>query len=75
MVQDLSYLTEQPSEEQEQSIRDAVATECIRAIAIYLEEVADTMDSNSILTLNSATVRAMSAEFYSQLPENTENHD
>lgn len=73
MVQDLSFIHEKTPEEQEKTIRDAVATECIRAIAIYLEEVADTMDSNSILTLNSATVRAMSAEFYSQLPEDAKN--
>ena len=73
MTLDLSYLTELPSEAQEKAIQQAVEFECIRAIAIYLEEVADTMDSNSILTLNSATVRAMSAEFYSQLPEDAKN--
>ena len=73
MVQDLSYLASQPSEEQETAIRNAVEQECIRAMAIYLEEVADTMDTNNIESLNSATIRAMSAEFYDRLPEDAKN--
>jgi hypothetical protein len=73
MVQDLSYLTEQPSEAQEEAVQQAVEQECIRAIAIYLEEVADTMDSSNIMTLNSATIRAMAAEFSNRLTENGEN--
>jgi hypothetical protein len=73
MTLDLSYINEQPSEAQEEAIRNAVEQECIRAMAIYLEEVADTMDTNNIESLNSATIRAMSAEFYDRLPENDEN--
>jgi len=73
MVQDLSYLTEQPSEAQEEAVQKAVEYECLRAIVTYLNEVSDTMDSNNIMTLNSATLRAMAAELSNRLPENGEN--
>jgi hypothetical protein len=72
-MMDLSYINDSPSEAQEEAVQQAVEQECIRAIAIYLEEVADTMDSSNIMTLNSATIRAMSTEFYNRLPENGEN--
>ena len=73
MVQDLSYIHDSPSEDQEEAVQQAVEQECIRAIAIYLEEVADTMDSSNIMTLNSATIRAMAAEFFNRLPEDAKN--
>jgi hypothetical protein len=73
MIQDLSFIHEKTPEEQEEAIRNAVEQECIRAMAIYLEEVADTMDSSNIMTLNSATIRAMAAEFSNRLTENGEN--
>jgi hypothetical protein len=69
MVQDLSYLASQPSEEQEQAVREAVQEECLRAIIQYLTEVADTLDSNSIETLNVPTIRAMAQELSNRLPE------
>jgi hypothetical protein len=70
---DLSYINDSPSEAQEEAVQQAVEQECIRAISIYLEEVADTMDSSNIMTLNSATIRAMAAEFSNRLTENGEN--
>ena len=75
MVMDLSYLAEQPSEEQEKAIRSAVAEQCLTAIATYLTEVADTMDANNIAGLNSETLRAMADQFTNRLnnDENEEN--
>lgn len=62
MVQDLSYLTEQPSEAQEQAIKDAVEQACFIAIVAYLESLADNMKDNKIETLNVPTLRALAAE-------------
>lgn len=73
MVQDLSYLTEQPSEAQEEAVQKAVEFECIRAIITYLTEVADTMDANQIETLNVPSLRAMAEQLSTRLPENGEN--
>ena len=73
MTLDLSYLNEQPSEEQEKAVQQAVEFECIRAIVQYLTEVADTLDANSIETLNVPTLRAMAQELSNRLPENGEN--
>ena len=73
MVQDLSYLTEQPSEAQEEAVQKAVEFECIRAIVTYLTEVADTLDANKIETLNVPTIRAMAEQLSTRLPENGEN--
>ena len=72
MVQDLSYLQEIPSESQEQAIRNAVATECIRAIATYLTEVADTMETHGIHNLDVSALRAMAEQFNNRI-ENDEN--
>ena len=73
MTLDLSYINEQPSEEQEKAVQQAVEFECLRAIVTYLTEVSDAMDSNNIMTLNSATLRAMAQELSNRLPENGEN--
>ena len=73
MVQDLSYLTEQPSEAQEEAVHKAVEQECIRAIAAYLNEVADAMDANGIESINALSLRAMAAELSNRLPEDAEN--
>jgi hypothetical protein len=62
MVQDLSYLTEQPSEAQEQAIKDAVENACFTAIIAYLEGLANNMEDNKIETLNVPTLRALAAE-------------
>ena len=67
MTLDLSYITEQPSEAQEDAVKKAVEAECIRAISTYLTEVADTMDANSIEFLNSASLRAMAEELSKRL--------
>lgn len=74
MTLDLSYLTEQPSEAQEEAVRKAVETECMRAIATYLIEVANAMDTNQIETLNSASLRAMADQFTNRI-ENGENEN
>jgi len=68
MVHDLSYLTEQPSEAQEEAVKRAVEFECVRAIVTYLTEVADTMDTHNLETLNSPALRAMAAELSTRLP-------
>lgn len=62
MVLDLSYLKDQPSEAQEAAIQNAVEVECLKAIGMYLVQIADTMKDKSIETLNEETVRAMAAE-------------
>lgn len=75
MVQDLSYLQDLasvPTDEQEQAIRNAVATECIRAIATYLTEVADTMETHGIHNLDVPALRAMAEQFNNRI-ENDEN--
>jgi hypothetical protein len=73
MTIDLSYLSEMPSEAQETAIKQAVEEQCLRAIANYLTEVADTLDANKIETLNVPTLRAMAAEFTNRLPEDAKN--
>jgi surfactin synthase thioesterase subunit len=67
MVQDLSYLAEQPSEAQETAVRKAVEQECLRAISNYLGEVADAMETNEIESLNVPTLRAMAQELNNRL--------
>jgi hypothetical protein len=59
MVQDLSFIHEKPTEEEEEAVRKAVEQECIRAISTYLSEVADAMETNGIETLNAPSIRAM----------------
>jgi hypothetical protein len=73
MPEDLSYLLSKPTEEEEQKVREAVQEECLRAIIQYLTEVADTLDANSIETLNVPTLRAMAQELANRLTENGEN--
>jgi len=72
MTLDLSYINEQPSEAQEEAVKKAVEAECIRAIATYLNEVADTMEANGIESLNVPSLRAMAEQFTNRL-ENDEN--
>ena len=78
MVQDLSYLQDlasQPSEDQEQAVQNAVNQACIDSIVKYLTEIADTMESNSIESLNTATIRAMAQEMSNRLTTNAENQE
>ena len=72
MTQDLSYMNEQPSEAQEQAIQEAITRECMNAIVLYLEEVADTMDKQSIETLNVPTLRSMAQELRNKNKNNAE---
>jgi hypothetical protein len=71
MVLDLSYLSEQPSEAQEEAVKKAVEAECMRAIATYLNEVADTMEANQIESLSADALRAMAEQFTQRLEELT----
>ena len=73
MTLDLSYINEQPSEEQEAAVKQAVEYECIRAIVTYLTEVADTMDTHKIENLSALAVRAMAAELSLRLPTDDQN--
>jgi hypothetical protein len=67
MTLDLSYINDQPSEAQEDAVRKAVEAECVRAIATYLNEVADTMEANGIESLNVPSLRAMAEQFNQRL--------
>jgi hypothetical protein len=71
MTIDLSYLNEQPSEAQEAAIKQAVEEQCLKAIANYLNEVADTMEANKIENLSADALRAMAAQFTHRLEELT----
>ena len=73
MTLDLSYIHDAPSEAQEEAVHKAVEQECIRAIAAYLNEVADAMDANGIESINALSLRAMAAELSNRLPEDAEN--
>jgi hypothetical protein len=70
--EDLSYLLETPSPEEEERVRKAVEAECIRAIIQYLGEISETMEKNSIECINPATLRAMSEEMKKRLETNDE---
>ena len=72
MPVDLSYLTELPSEAQEDAVRKAVEQECIRAISTYLTEVADTLDANKIESLTPDALRAMASVLNQRLETNDE---
>jgi len=76
MTLDLSYINEVPSEAQEEAVKKAVEAECMRAIAVYLTEVADTMEANNVETLNVPTLRAMAEQFTNRLNnDNTNNNN
>ncbi len=71
MTLDLSYINEVPSEAQEEAVKKAVEAECMRAIATYLNEVADTMEANKIESLSADALRAMAEQFTQRLEELT----
>ena len=75
MTLDLSYINEVPSEAQEEAVKKAVEAECMRAIAVYLTEVADTMETNNVETLNVPTLRAMADQFTNRLNNDNTNND
>jgi hypothetical protein len=71
MTLDLSYINEQPSEATEEAIRQAVEEQCLKAIASYLSEVADTMEASKIESLSVEALRAMAEQFTQRLEEPT----
>lgn len=62
MPVDLSYINEQPSEAQEQAVQRAIEKECLTAISLYLNQIADTMTAQNIEALNVPTIQAMAQE-------------
>jgi cobalamin biosynthesis protein CobT len=75
MVQDLSYINELPSEALEEAIKQAVEEQCLKAIANYLNEVADTMEANKIESLSADALRAMASQFNQRLEELTNDQN
>jgi hypothetical protein len=71
MTLDLSYINEQPSEALEEAIKQAVEEQCLKAIASYLSEVADTMEASKIESLSVEALRAMAEQFTQRLEELT----
>jgi hypothetical protein len=67
MAIDLSYINETPSEAQEQAVAKAVEVECLKAIVLYLDQIADTMEEQKIETLNVPTIRSMSQEMQTRV--------
>lgn len=59
MVQDLSFIHEKTTEEDEQRIRVAIERECYKAIHMYLTQLADLMDDANLPDLTSEQLRAM----------------
>lgn len=62
MTIDLSYITEQPSEAQEEAVKKAVEKECLRAISAYLTQLTDIMKANDIAALTEEQLLAMAQE-------------
>lgn len=62
MPVDLSYMTSLPSEAQEQAVQRAIEKECLTAISLYLNQIADTMTAQNIEALNVPTIQAMAQE-------------
>lgn len=73
MPLDLSYLSEIPSEAQEQAVVKAVEKECLTAISLYLNQIADTMLDKGIETLNVPTIQAMAQEMEARAAAYDEN--
>ena len=74
MAIDLSYINEEPSEAQEDAVQKAVERECLKAIQLYLTQIADTMDAQNIETLNVPTIRAMALEMETRVNTNEETN-
>lgn len=62
MPLDLSYMLSLPSEAQEKAAQRAIEKECLTAISLYLNQIADTMTAQNIETLNVPTIQAMAKE-------------
>lgn len=76
MPVDLSYINEQPSEAQETAVQKAVEKECLKAISMYLNQIADTMTAQNIEALNVPTIQAMANEMETRAAsyDQTENN-
>jgi len=76
MPVDLSYINEQPSEAQETAVQKAVEKECLKAISMYLNQIADTMTAHNIEALNVPTIQAMANEMETRAAsyDETENN-
>ena len=76
MPLDLSYINEQPSEAQEAAVQRAIEKECLKAISMYLNQIADTMLTKNIETLNVPTIQAMAQEMETRAAsyDQTENN-
>jgi len=76
MPVDLSYINEQPSEAQETAVQKAVEKECLKAISMYLNQIADTMTAQNIEALNVPTIQAMANEMETRAAsyDETENN-
>ena len=66
---DLSYVNEQMSEEQETIMLSVIAEACLNSIATYMSQLADTMETNAIETLNVPTIRAMATELQTRIAQ------
>ena len=75
MTLDLSYINEQPSEAQEAAVQKAVEKECLKAIGMYLNQIADTMLAQNIETLNVPTIQAMAQEMETRSASYGENEN
>lgn len=74
MVQDLSFIHEKTTEEEEERVRKAVEEQCLLSVITYLTEVATTMETQGIETLNAPTLRAMAETLQQRLETNEENN-
>ena len=75
MVLDLSYITEQPSEQQEEAIKKAIEQECLKAVYLYLTQLADAMEANNLPPLDAVNLRAMAEVMKVRSEDNEENND
>ena len=75
MVQDLSFIHDRNNEEEEQRVQKAVEKECLKAIGMYLNQIADTMLAQNIETLNVPTIQAMAQEMETRSASYGENEN
>lgn len=73
MPVDLSYMSSLPSEAQEQAVQRAIEKECLTAISLYLNQIADTMTAQNIEALNVPTIQAMAQEMETRAASYEEN--
>jgi hypothetical protein len=73
MVQDLSYMNEQPSEAQEEAIRKAIEQECLKAVYMYLSQLADAMEANNLPPLDAVNLRGMAGVMKARSEGDEEN--